>query len=203
MAEHYGKLLGLEEAWEVKAVQLDLLRGRVEIDLEWSKEVACPECGQAGVKHDHAPEREWRHVNVMQFTSVIRARVPRCRCVTRGVTTVRTPWAEPGSHFTLPFEALAVKLIGACRSLSQVAELLDLDWDGVQRVVDRAVARGLARRTLTDIRYVGLDEKSFCEDRAMFRSSMMSKDPGCWRSPRGAIKPPARPCGRRSPKRPA
>ena len=32
LAEHYGKLLGLEEAWEVKAVQLDLLRGRVAID---------------------------------------------------------------------------------------------------------------------------------------------------------------------------
>ena len=74
---------------------------------------------------------------------------------------MRTPWAEPGSHLTLQFEALAVKLIGACRLLSQVAELLGLDWDGVPRVVDRAVARGLARRTLTDIRYEGLDEKSF------------------------------------------
>jgi transposase len=163
VAEHYGKLLGLEEPWEVKSAQLDLLRGRVEIEVEWRKDagVACPECGQPGVRHDHAPEREWRHVNVMQFTSVIRARVPRCRCVTHGVKTVRTSWAEPGSHFTLHFEAFAVKLIGACRSLTQVAELLELDWDGVQRLVDRAVARGLARRTLTDIRYVGLDEKSF------------------------------------------
>jgi hypothetical protein len=58
-------------------------------------------------------------------------------------------------------EALTVKLIAACLSLTQVAELLELDWDGVQRLVDRAVARGLARRELTDIRYVGLDEKSF------------------------------------------
>ena len=87
--------------------------------------MACPECGQAGVK------------------------------------TVRTPWAETGSQFTLQFEALAGKLIRACRSLTQVAELLGLDWDGVQRLVDRAVARGLARRTLTDIRHVGLNEKSF------------------------------------------
>ena len=54
-----------------------------------------------------------------------------------------------------------MQLIGACRSLTQVAELLELDWDGVQRLVERAVARGLARRSLSDIRWVGLDEKSF------------------------------------------
>jgi transposase len=42
-----------------------------------------------------------------------------------------------------------------------VAELLELDWDGVQRLVERAVTRGLARRSLADIRWVGLDEKSF------------------------------------------
>ena len=54
-----------------------------------------------------------------------------------------------------------MQLIGACRSLTQVAELLELDWDGVQRLVARAVARGLARRSLEDIAYLGLDEKSF------------------------------------------
>jgi hypothetical protein len=38
---------------------------------------------------------------------------------------VRVPWAEPGSRFTLHFEAFAVAVIAACRSLSQAAELLD------------------------------------------------------------------------------
>jgi hypothetical protein len=31
---------------------------------------------------------------------------------------VRVPWAEPGSRFTLHFEAFAVAVIAACRSLS-------------------------------------------------------------------------------------
>ena len=160
---HYGKLLGLEAPWQVHAAQLDLLRGRVELEVGWDEgaAVVCPECGKECARHDHAPEREWRHLNVMQFLTVIKARVPRCRCPEHGVKTVRTPWAEPGSHFTLHFEAFAVQLIGACRSLTQVAELLELDWDGVQRLVERAVTRGLARRSLADIRWVGLDEKSF------------------------------------------
>jgi hypothetical protein len=42
------------------------------------------------------------------------------------VKTVRVPWAEPGSRFTLPFEAFAVAVIAACRSLSQASELLGL-----------------------------------------------------------------------------
>ena len=160
---HYGKLLGISKPWEVRAAQLDLIRGRVEIEVGWDETAAvvCPECGKEYARHDHAPEREWRHLNVMQFLTVIRARIPRCRCPEHGVKTVRVPWAEKDSRFTLHFEALAVEMIGACRSLTQAADLLQLDWDGVQRIVDRAVARGLLRRSTEGVRYVGLDEKSF------------------------------------------
>jgi transposase len=160
---HYGKLLGIGKPWEVRAAQLDLIRGRVEIEVGWDETAAvvCPECGKECARHDHAPEREWRHLNVMQFLTVIRARIPRCRCPEHGVKTVRVPWAEKDSRFTLHFEALAVEMIGACRSLTQAADLLQLDWDGVQRIVDRAVARGLLRRSTEGVRYVGLDEKSF------------------------------------------
>jgi len=69
MVAHYGKLLGLEAPWEVRAAQLDLLRGRVGLEVAWAESAAvvCPECGQECARHDHAPEREWRHLNVMQF----------------------------------------------------------------------------------------------------------------------------------------
>jgi transposase len=74
---------------------------------------------------------------------------------------VKVPWAEPGSRFTLHFEAFAVAVIGACRSLSQAAGLLGLHWSSLQRIIDAAVKRGLARRTTEGITRVGLDEKSF------------------------------------------
>lgn len=163
VASHYEKLLGISRPWKVLAAQLDLLRGKVEIEVGWeeSAPVTCPECGKACPRHYHAPQREWRHLNVMQFLTIIRARVPRCRCPEHGVLTVRTPWAEPGSHFTVHFENFAVQVIAACRSLTQAADLLELGWDGVQRIVDRAVNRGLVRRSTAGVLYVGLDEKSF------------------------------------------
>jgi transposase len=163
VAAHYGLLLGIGSPWRVRKADLNVLARKVEIVVEHEAEeaVACPECGAKCARHDHAPERTWRHLDVMQFTTLIRAKVPRASCPTHGVGTVRAPWAEPGSRFTLLFEAFAVQVIQASRSLSQAAELLRMEWDGVQRILDRSVERGLLRRSTDGVRYVGLDEKSF------------------------------------------
>lgn len=163
MAAHYAQLLGIKEPWRVGRAQLDLLSGRVEIEVEYAAECAvpCPVCGRSCPPHDHAPEREWRHLNVMQFLTIIRAALPRCGCPAHGVKTLVPPWAEPGSRFTLHFEHFAVQVIQASRSLTQAAELLELDWDSVQRIIDRAVERGLVRRTTDGVTAVGLNEKSF------------------------------------------
>jgi transposase len=97
----------------------------------------------------------------MQYRLELLAAVPRCHCPKHGVKTIAVPWAEPGSRFTVRFEAFAVRVIDACRSLTQAAALLDLHWDSVQRIVDRAVERGLLRRSTEGLVAVGLDEKSF------------------------------------------
>jgi transposase len=163
VAAHYGMLLGITKPWMVKEAKLEMAGRRVDIEVVHDPEqpVSCPQCRRECARHDHAPERTWRHLDVMQFTTQIRARLPRCACAEHGVVTLVPPWAEPGSRFTLLFEAFAVQVISACASLTQAAELLRLDWDSVQRVMDRAVARGLARRSTAEVVYVGLDEKSF------------------------------------------
>lgn len=161
--EHYADLLQLPPPWEVTKVEKDLLGQRVTVWLRWPDAVRapCPECGELMPVYDRMPERTWRHLSVIQYRLELRCATPRCRCEKHGVKAVRVPWAEPGSRFTLHFEAFAVAVISACRSLSQAAELLGLHWDSVQRIINQAVARGLARRTTQGIRRVGLDEKSF------------------------------------------
>jgi transposase len=74
---------------------------------------------------------------------------------------VRVPWAGPGSRFRLLFKRFAIEVILASRSLSQAKELLGLHWDSLQGIIKRAVERGLERRELEQLRYPGLDEKSF------------------------------------------
>jgi transposase len=163
LQKHYGQLLGISSPWQVKGVELKLGDKRVEIVLEWKWGCAaqCAECGRECSIHDSAPERSWRHLDTMQFETVIRARVPRSDCPDHGVKTMRVPWAAPSGRFTLLFERFAIEVLFACASVSQACELLSIGWDAAHEIMRRAVERGLSRRQLEGLKYLGLDEKSF------------------------------------------
>jgi transposase len=160
--EHYRLLLGLDEAWQVDSVDLRLAEQRVEIRLEHrGGALACPDCGQVCPQADLAPERSWRHLDTMQFTTEIRARVPRCQCSKCGVKTISVPWAGKHSRFTLMFEAFAIEVLQACSNVKRAAELLRLSWETAHTIMARAVERGLERRSVESVKRVGMDEKAF------------------------------------------
>ena len=69
------------------------------------------------------------------------------------------PFVEVFPNSMTPY--MAVEVIKACSSISAAAKLLNLDWQAVQAIMDRAVARGIVRRNMSNIRNVGIDEKSF------------------------------------------
>ena len=162
LTEHYSLLLGLDAAWVVSDVSLSLEENRVEIAVTHAGgSVACPECRTQCTIADHAPERTWRHLDTMQFETRLRARVPRADCQACGIKTTAVPWAGKHSRFTLMFEAFAIHVIEACGNVKSAAGLLNMDWDSVHRIMERAVERGLERRELESLQYVGIDEKSF------------------------------------------
>jgi transposase len=163
LQKHYALLLGIGSPWEVKTVELKLGEKKVEIELgwQWGQSAKCPECGVACSIHDCAPERTWRHLDTMQFTTSIRARTPRADCPVHGVKTMLVPWAEPQGRFTLLFERFAVEVLLASASVSQACELLGIGWETAHEMMGRAVKRGLERRQLEAMKQLGMDEKSF------------------------------------------
>ena len=163
LQKHYALLLGIGSPWEVKAVALKLADKQVDIELgwQWGAAAKCPECGRECSIHDSAPERTWRHLDTMQFETLIRARTPRSDCPEHGVKTMQVPWAAPQGRFTLLFERFAVDVLLACASVSQACELLGLGWEAVHEIMRRAVERGLDRRELDALKHLGMDEKSF------------------------------------------
>jgi transposase len=163
LQKHYALLLGVCSPWEVKTVDLDLEGKKVEIELgwQWGAVAKCPECGRECSIHDCAPERTWRHLDTMQFMTLIRARTPRADCPEHGVKTMQVAWAAPQGRFTLLFERFAVEVLLASASVSQACALLGLSWDTAQEIMRRAVQRGLERRQLERLKYLGMDEKSF------------------------------------------
>ena len=83
---HYALLLGLNSDWRVDRVELALDQQRVSIALEFvGRRAVCPECGAECPLHDHAEERTWRHLDTMQFETLLTARAPRSQCETCGV----------------------------------------------------------------------------------------------------------------------
>jgi transposase len=163
LQKHYALLLGIGSPWEVKTVELKLQEKQVEIELgwQWGADAQCPECGCKCSIHDSAPERTWRHLDTMQFTTLIRARTPRSKCPEHGVKTMAVPWAAPQGRFTLLFERFAVDVLLASGSVSQGCELMGIGWETAQEIMRRAVERGLERRQLEGLKYLGMDEKSF------------------------------------------
>ena len=161
LQKHYALLLGIGSPWEVKTVALKLAAKEVAIELgwQWGAAAQCPECGCKCSIHDRAPERTWRHLDTMQFTTLIRARTPRSQCPEHGVKTMAVPWAAPQGRFTLLFERFAVAVLLASGSVSQGCELMGIGWETAQEIMRRAVERGLERRPLEGLKHLGMDEK--------------------------------------------
>lgn len=157
----YAKLLGIETPWLVRDVEARLDAREVEVLIAFAEgaETTCPECGAVCSRYD-ARTRTWRHLDTMQYRTLLTADVPRVKCSEHGVKQVKVPWAMPGSRFTAMLEALVIDWLKES-STSAVARLLGMSWDEVDGVMSRAVARGLERRKSQPLRAMGLDETSF------------------------------------------
>lgn len=162
--ELYQQILGLKEPWYVEAVALDAKAATVTIQLahRLGKGIfQCPHCQQSAPVYDHLDTRTWRHLDTCQFETFLQAQVPRVKCSDCGVHLVNVPWAEPGGRFTLLFECFAIDVLTTAQVQSRAAQLLRLSAGQVESLLARAVARGLARRSPTEVvEHVQLDEKS-------------------------------------------
>jgi len=161
--ELYRQLMGLREPWAVTEVKIDFEGLRVDVWVEWPPEQQgmCPECGKACRIYDHREERQWRHLDTMQFQTILHCRIPRVSCPEHGTKSVDFPWAEKNSRFTALFERLSIDVLLGCQNQSKAKELLKLSWDEVHLIQEKAVERGLGRRVGGELKHLGVDEKSF------------------------------------------
>ena len=160
--ELYRRILGIEAPWYVERVELKLAEGEVHVYLEHHDmiEWKCAECGGPAKLYDHQPERQWRHLDTCQYRTVLHARPPRAECEEHGARVVKLPWAEASSRFTALFEALAIEWLKEA-SQKAVGRQMDLSWEEIHGIMERAVERGLERRKAEKVSQIGIDEKAF------------------------------------------
>ena len=120
----------------------------------------CGICGCPGDYRDTLPERHFRHVpiwgiNVNLVYSPCRVRCSHCD----GIHVEQMPWAAGKRRLT---KALAVTIATWARQLTwqQVARLFSCSWGTVASAVAYVVDFGLARRDLSEVTHIGIDEIS-------------------------------------------
>jgi transposase len=161
--QHYEQMLGLTAPWTVSDINLDTenLRLSIRISVPRGAKLPCPICGRPCNKADHREERTWRHLDAMQFETIISCNVPRINCPEHGIKTVNVPWADNYSRFTFLFERFAIDVLESAKNITSAKRLLKLSWRQIHRIQKRAVERGMARRDKEKIIHVGIDEKNF------------------------------------------
>jgi len=154
----YQQILGLEAPWQVESVALKPMEREIEVRVVFAETLwGCPECQKRMVIHDYE-ERRWRHLDSCQFKTIIVSRVPIVSCSEHGSQTVAVPWAEKYTRFTRLFERLAIDVLLEC-SISGASQILGISWDEGDGIKQRAVKRGLARKTPTVMPRLCVDEK--------------------------------------------
>ena len=86
--------------------------------------------------------------------------MPRIKRSDGTIHKVSTPWARPGSGFTLLFEAYAMLLIESEVPISKVASNLKITQPRVWRVFDYWIDLAKSKDDLSEVTKVGVDETS-------------------------------------------
>lgn len=163
----FHELLGLNECWEVKAVEYDEEEERFflvicETPQLWLAE-RCPHerCGSEGITcHDHTQTRAWRHLDVFGKRADLLCNVPRGRCPQcRKVYRVKVPWEGRGKHFTTGFEGFALALMREM-PVSKAAEIIQETDQRMWRMLFAHVDAAYAQLDLSELVWIGADEMS-------------------------------------------
>jgi transposase len=159
--EFYAQVLGLGDPWFVTDVELQVEPRRIDIFVshEDGRLWRCPKCDRELPVYDHEQERSWRHLDTGGFPTYIKARPPRVACPQDGVHQVLLPWAEPKSRHTKAFERFCIDVLKET-DISGAANILKMSWDQCFGIMERAVARGKARKESRVPALIGVDEKA-------------------------------------------
>jgi transposase len=133
--------------------------GRIEITVTPHEAVAarCSRCREPAPGYDRLPGRSWLFVPLWGITTFFLYAARRVNCPEHGVVIEQVPWSEGKRPVTL---AMMGFLARWARRLSwrETARVFGTSWECVYRSVEWFVAWGLARRVLTGIEAIGVDE---------------------------------------------
>lgn len=162
--QFFDLLLNLNEDWQVYEVDANYNNDEVRIKIQFiGKHIDCSETLKGYNIYDHAPEREWRHLDTMQYKTYISCKLPRYKRNDGKVLTLVPPWASKHERHTYLFEHAIIDLLKATKNQSKTAEIMRCGFNVINRIIHLSTKRGLSRRSMSDLKFehISIDEKSF------------------------------------------
>ena len=162
--DFFNLLLDFGEEWSVNKVEADHKEHKVTLHLRYCLDTyEDPTNMGVGILYDHSEEREWRHLDILDYSCYVRCRIPRVRCSDGKVRHIRIGWADKHDRHTQHFERRVIDLLQATKNQSKTAEYIRCSPRLVNRIMHRSVDMGMERRELSmmPMEHVSIDEKSF------------------------------------------
>lgn len=88
--------------WKFINVEVNEDEQTIYVDLSYDKETVSINEVEYPI-YDFRPIRKWRHLDLWQYKTFIRARLPRY-VTGKSAKTIEVPWADPLERMTLLFE---------------------------------------------------------------------------------------------------
>lgn len=154
-------LLNNAEGWRVERVETNFTSEEVRIWIKCDLNQFEYE-GELCSLYDHAPSREWRHLDTLQYKTYLVCGLPRVRTKTGKVRTISPPWSNSHERHTYLFERMAIDLLKATKNQTKTAQLLRCGFNTINRIMHLSTERGLARRDHQALTFerLSIDEKS-------------------------------------------
>lgn len=161
--EFFSTLLSFPKYWEVEKIEHDIATNEVDIYIRFNTRTYNKEHTEDyyGL-HDYQEYRRWRHLDILEYKTFIKAKLPRLKDKEGKVTTLDVPWGNLSDRHSFLFESKVIDTLLATKNQTKTASLLGCSFDLVNRIIHNSTKRGLERRS-GSIAYkqLSIDEKAF------------------------------------------
>lgn len=162
--DFFNLLLDFGDEWALTKVEADHKKHEIYLYLNYvSDSYEDPDTLEKAVLYDHTGLREWRHLDIFQYKSYVRCRIPRVKCGDGKTKQIAIGWANKHDRHTYHFEIRVIDLLKITKNQTKTAEFMNCGFGLVNRIMHRSAERGMQRRSMSKVpfEHISIDEKSF------------------------------------------
>jgi transposase len=162
--DFFNLILDFGEEWVITKVEVDHKKHEIYLYLEYiSNSYEDPDTLEKAVLYDHTELRQWRHLDILDYKSYVRCRIPRVKCDNGKIKHIAIGWANKYDRHTYHFEIKVIDLLQITKNQTKTAEFMNCGFRLVNKIMHRATERGMKGRRLSRLpfEHISIDEKSF------------------------------------------